>query len=55
MADQQGLWQISLDAPIEDHGAMTLPLQVELDSAELLLEMSQIPIVSQNSQVGESF
>jgi hypothetical protein len=55
MAGQQGIWPISHDAPVEGHDATTLPLQVKLDSAELLLEMSQIPVVTQESQNGKYF
>jgi hypothetical protein len=55
MADGQGLRLISHDTPIEGHDATTLPLQVKLDSEEFILEMSQIPVVTQNSQEGKSF
>jgi hypothetical protein len=46
---------MSHDPPIEGHDAMALPLQVELDSEELLLQRTQIPVVTQDSQEGEYF
>ncbi len=55
MADRQSLRPFDHDAPVDGDGAMASPVRDELDSAELLLEMSQIPVVTQESQEGESF
>jgi hypothetical protein len=55
MADGRRLLPIPLNAPVDGHGAITLPLRDELQSAELLLEIGQIPVVTQNSQEGEFF
>jgi hypothetical protein len=54
MSDRQGLWANPDNDPIKGHDATTLPLRAKLEWAELLLEMAQIPVVTQNSQ-GESF
>jgi hypothetical protein len=55
MADRHGLLTIPDDDPVEGHGATALPLLDELQAAELILEMAQIPLVTQESQEGESF
>jgi hypothetical protein len=44
------------DAPNIGRDAMVPPVRPELESAELLLEMAQIPVVTtQESQNGKSF
>jgi hypothetical protein len=53
MADQQSLWPISDNAPIVGPGLPAIPVQDKLGSAELLLEMSDIPVVTQNTQERE--
>jgi hypothetical protein len=55
LADQQSLQPIPDNTPVDGHGVMALPMWVELQLAELLLEMAQIPAVTQNSQGGMSF
>jgi hypothetical protein len=47
-------WPIPPIAPIDGPGTITLPVGDELQSAELLLEIGQIPVVK-NSQEGELF
>ncbi len=55
MANRQGLLTNPDDDPDDGPGATTSPVRDELQSAELLLEMAHIPLVTQNSQEGESF
>jgi hypothetical protein len=55
MFDSQGLLFISDDDPIDGHGATALSVRDELASAELLFQMSQNPVVTQESQNGKSF
>jgi hypothetical protein len=55
MFDLQGLSSISHDAPIDEHAATALPVRDKLASAELLFQMSQNPVVTQESQNGKSF
>jgi hypothetical protein len=55
MSNEKSLLSISHDAPVDGHGEVALPTRVELSSAQLLLELAQIPVVTQNSQEGKSF
>jgi hypothetical protein len=55
MTDQQSLQSIPGNAPVDGHGAMTSPVRDEFELAEWLSQMAQIPVVTQNSQQGESF
>jgi hypothetical protein len=55
MADQRSLSPIPHNAPANGPGLIAAPVRVDLGSAQALLEMAQIPVVSQNSQDGESF
>jgi hypothetical protein len=55
MSNRQGLLMIPGDAPVDWHGVMTIQRQDELVPVELGFESEQIPVVSQNSQEGESF
>jgi hypothetical protein len=53
MSNEQSLSTTSLDAPVGGNAATALLLTHELDSAALLVPMSQIPIVTQESQQGK--
>jgi hypothetical protein len=55
MADQQSLSSITHDAPTIRHDAMVPPMRPELELAELLLEMAQITVVTQDYGNGKSF
>ncbi len=55
MADPHGLSTIPGADPVHGHGAIALPLPDELQAAELNFEMAQMPLVTQESQEGESF
>jgi hypothetical protein len=55
MAKRKGLQPISSDDPIDGHGANVSPIPCELATEELLFEMVQIPVVTQNSHGGELF
>ncbi len=43
------------DASIVGHDTVATPVCDEFDSAQLLLQMSEIAVVTQNSQQGELF
>jgi hypothetical protein len=55
MADQQSLLPIAHDAPTIGRDVMVPHVQPELESAELLLEMAQIPVVTHDYENGKSF
>jgi hypothetical protein len=55
MSDQQSLWPFSHDPSVVGHGAAATPVRTKLDLAQLLLRMSEIPVVTQNTQQGEFF
>jgi hypothetical protein len=55
MTNPHGLLPIADDAPIEGHDAMALPVHDKLESVESLLEMAQIPVVTQESQNANYF
>jgi hypothetical protein len=55
MSDEQALPTIPFNVPVEGNGATALPLQQELNSAALRLEMERIPIITQESQQGTYF
>jgi hypothetical protein len=48
MTDRQSLSSIAHDTPTIGHDAMVPPMQPELEWAELLLKMSNIPVVIQD-------
>jgi hypothetical protein len=54
MSDRQGVWANPGNDPMEGHDATALQLRAELESAEFLLEIARIPVVTKNSQDGES-
>jgi hypothetical protein len=53
MSDEQILSSTPLDAPVVGHAATALPLAHELDSAASLVPLTQIPIITQESQQGK--
>jgi hypothetical protein len=53
MSDEQILTSTPLDAPVVSHAATALPLTHELDSAASLVPLTQIPIITQESQQGK--
>ncbi len=55
MADQVSLLSFPHNALVDGHSAMVSLVPVDLGPAELLLEMSQILVATQNSQGGKSF
>jgi hypothetical protein len=55
MADPQSLRPIRADAPVGGDGAMASPAGVDFSSRESHFETSQIAVITQDSQEGESF
>ena len=55
MSDPRRLLSNPSNAPIEGHDATALPLRKKFESATLLLGMSQIAVVTQQSQHGMYF
>jgi hypothetical protein len=55
MTDRQSLRPLSHDASIVGHDAVATPVRDKFDSAQLLIQMSEIAVVTQNSQQGELF
>jgi hypothetical protein len=55
MSNEQSLSSISHNAPIVGHGATTLLVGDKLATAEMLFQMSQNAVVTQESQNGKSF
>ncbi len=55
MADGQSLSTIPHNDPLDGPGVMAPLVPYELDLAGSLLEMAQIPVVTQDSQEGELF
>jgi hypothetical protein len=53
MSDRQSLWPLSPDASIVGHDAVATPVRDEFDLAQLLIQMSEIAVVTQNLQQGE--
>ena len=55
MADRHHLSSLPHDDPVDEIGAIASPLRYAIAPANALLEMSRIPVVTQNSQEGESY
>jgi hypothetical protein len=55
MSDQQSLWPFSHDPSVVGHGGAATPVRAKLDSAQVLLQKSEIHVVTQNTQQGEFF
>jgi hypothetical protein len=53
MSDHQSLLATPLDAPVGSHAATALQLTHELDLAASLVPITQIPIITQESQQGK--